>query len=151
MEQITLVFVKPDAFEYREKIKMRYLEKGLEIVAEKELRMDRELAAKLYQDHRGQPYFEPNIIHNTSGNILAMIIYGENVIDRVRKINGATNPDKAEMGTIRWEYGTHSVGPINPKNAVHASDSEKSARREIDLLFGGGTYNKYKEKYFGSV
>ncbi len=144
MKQITLAFIKPDAFERREEIKAIYLERGLEIIAEKKLRMGKELAEEFYKEHRGSPHFGPNIVHNTSGSILAMIICGEDAIYRVRKINGATDPDKAEKGTLRWEYGTHNVvGPINPKNAVHASDSAENARREIRLLFG--------EKYCSSV
>jgi len=150
MKEVTLAFVKPDAFKHRKEIRARYLEKGLEIVAEKQLKMDRRLAEKFYGEHRGSPHFEPNILHNVSGRIWAMIIHGENAIARVRRINGATDPDKAEPGTIRWDYGTHNVGPINPRNAVHSSDSEASAEREIDLFFGTGAYERFK-KYCGSV
>lgn len=146
MRDITLVFVKPDAFEYKKEIKERYLKKGLQVLAEKELRMDRELAEEFYKEHAGKPYFEANIRHITSGKIFAMIICGEKAIKRVRELNGATNPDKAEIGTIRWEYGTHCIGSINPKNAVHASDSNESAEREIDLIFGKGAYRKHKKE-----
>lgn len=110
-----------------------YLNTGLEIERAKILRMDEKSAKEFYKEHDGRPYFEGLIAHTVSGPMFAMILSGKSAINLVRKLNGATNPANAEKGTIRRLYGEPDGGP---RNAVHGSDSQESARREIKLIFG---------------
>jgi len=125
--------LKPDAVKRKliGRIIQRFEDKGLEIVEMKMLKMSRELAEKLYEEHRGKDFFEKLINFITSGRVVAMVIEGEEAISVVRKMVGKTNPLEADMGTIRGDFGYST-----PDNLVHASDSRESARREIELFFG---------------
>lgn len=129
----TLVLIKPDAFQARHcgDIIKRYESENFRIVALKELKMDKRLASIHYAEHIGRPYYEDLVNFMTSGPIIAMVLEGENVITRVREINGKTNPKDAAEGTIRKQYAT-SAG----RNAVHASDSPETAKAEIKNFFG---------------
>jgi len=125
--------LKPDAVKRKlmGRIIQRFEDKGLEIVEMKMLKMSRELAEKLYEEHRGKDFFEKLINFITSDRVVAMVIEGEEAISVVRKMVGKTNPLEADMGTIRGDFGYST-----PDNLVHASDSRESARREIELFFG---------------
>lgn len=128
----TLVLIKPDAFQAHhvgDIIKM-YEAEGLRIVAMKLLKMDQRLASIHYAEHVGRPYYEPLVSFMTSGPIVAMVLMGEDAIQRVRTLHGKTNPAEAAEGTIRKLYATDGR-----KNAVHASDSPESAEREIHIFF----------------
>ncbi|HIQ32893.1 MAG TPA: nucleoside-diphosphate kinase [Methanothermococcus okinawensis] len=133
MRERTFVMLKPDAVKRKliGRIIQRFEDKGLEIVEMKMLKMSRELAEKLYEEHRGKDFFEKLINFITSGRVVAMVIEGEEAISVVRKMVGKTNPLEADMGTIRGDFGYST-----PDNLVHASDSRESARREIELFFG---------------
>ena len=128
----TLVLIKPDAFAdgHSGDIIKRYEDEGFKLVALKLMRMTRSIAAKHYVEHIGRPYYEELVEFMTSAPLIAMVLEGENVIARVREINGATNPAKAAEGTIRKLYARDGS-----KNAVHASDSPTSAAREIAIFF----------------
>ncbi len=128
----TLVLIKPDAFSkhYSGDIIKRYEQEGLRIVAMKLMQMDERLASIHYEEHIGRPYYNDLVGFMTSGPIVAMVLEGENAIKKVRKLNGKTNPDEAEEGTIRKQFATASN-----RNAVHASDSPESANREIHIFF----------------
>jgi len=133
LRERTFVMLKPDAVKRKlmGRIIQRFEDKGLEIVEMKMLKMSRELAEKLYEEHRGKDFFEKLINFITSDRVVAMVIEGEEAISVVRKMVGKTNPLEADMGTIRGDFGYST-----PDNLVHASDSRESARREIELFFG---------------
>lgn len=131
----TLVLIKPDAIKkrFRLPIIQIYLNDGLVIEKEKTLKISEEQAKKFYEEHDGRPYFQGLIQHTISGPMVALVLSGNKAIERVRKLNGATNPANAEWGTIRRLYGEPNGGP---RNAVHGSDSAQSAEREMELIFG---------------
>ncbi len=128
----TLVLIKPDALAdgHSGDIIKRYEAEGFKLVALKLMRMTRSIAAKHYAEHIGRPYYDGLVEFMTSAPLIAMVLEGENVIARVREINGATNPANAAEGTIRKLYARD-----NTKNAVHASDRPSSAAREIAIFF----------------
>ncbi|MEM2250872.1 MAG: nucleoside-diphosphate kinase [Candidatus Hadarchaeales archaeon] len=128
----TCLIVKPDGVMRGlvEEVKRRIEKSGLKIVKEKRMRLTREKAEALYEVHRGKDFFGPLINFMISGDIVAMIVEGENAIQIVRQIVGPTNPSNAPKGTIRGDFGTSTR-----ENVVHASDSPESARYEISLLF----------------
>ena len=128
----TLVLIKPDAFgkgHCGDILKM-YETEGFKICASKVMRMDKRIAAVHYVEHIGRPYYDELVEFMTSAPLMALVIAGENVIKRVREINGATNPKNAAEGTVRKLYAENGS-----KNAVHASDSPESAAREIPIFF----------------
>ena len=128
----TLVLIKPDAFSknHAGDILKIYEEAGFKIVAAKVMKMTPELAAKHYVEHIGRPYYPALVEFMTSEPIMALVLSGDDVIKKVRELNGATNPDEAADGTVRKLYAKDKT-----KNAVHASDSEASAAREIPIFF----------------
>lgn len=128
----TLVLVKPDGVRRHliGEVIRRYEAKGLTIAALEFVHVSEELAKRHYEEHKDQPFFGELISFITSGPVVAMILEGHNAIAAVRQINGATNPLKAEVGTIRGDFGT-----VLNENIVHASDSEVSAAREMNLWF----------------
>jgi len=138
----TLVLIKPDAFDkhYSGDIIKRYEQEGFRIVAMKLLKMDERLASIHYAEHIGRLYYQDLVGFMTSGPLIAMVLEGENAIARVREINGKTNPAEAAEGTIRKQFAASGR-----RNAVHASDSPASAKREISIFFSeceiyDGTY-----------
>jgi nucleoside-diphosphate kinase len=128
----TLVLIKPDAMKRKlmGRIITIYEEKGLTISAIKILKPSLEIAERHYAEHKGKPFYTGLIDFITGGEVCAMVIEGENAVSVVRKINGATNPMNAETGTIRGQFAL-SVS----ENAVHSSDSEESALRELNIWF----------------
>ena len=128
----TLVLIKPDAFgkNHTGEILKIYEAAGLKIVAAKVMQMDKKIAAIHYAEHVEKPFYPDLVEFMTSAPLMALVLGGENAIERVRKINGATNPAKAAEGTIRKLYAESVT-----KNAVHASDSPESAAREIKIFF----------------
>lgn len=131
MERSCLI-VKPDGVRrgLTDEIKRRIEEVGLRIVCEKRMRLSREMAEKLYGMHRGKEFFEPLIDFMVSGDIVAMVIEGEEAVKRLRLLAGCTDPTRAGKGTIRGDFGTSTR-----ENVVHTSDSPESAESEISLLF----------------
>jgi len=128
----TLVMVKPDAVTRNQvgEVLRRFEAAGLTIRALKMVRLDRREAEGFYQVHRGRPFFESLTRFMFSGPIVAMVLEGEDAIARVRKLMGATDPAKAEAGTIRKDLATNIE-----QNAVHGSDSPGSAAYEIPYFF----------------
>lgn len=131
----TLVLIKPDAVERKliGEIISIYEKKGLNITDMKLVRPSIEVAIEHYAEHEGRPYFENLIKYITRGRVCAMIIEGDNAVAMVRKINGATNPLDADMGTIRGRFALSKT-----ENIVHSSDSVESAEREINIWFFQG-------------
>ncbi|ACX72542.1 Nucleoside-diphosphate kinase [Methanocaldococcus vulcanius M7] len=132
MKERTFVALKPDAVKRKlvGKLIERFENKGFEIIAMKMVKLNREMAEKYYEEHKGKDFFENLVKFMTSGRIVAMVVEGENAITAVRKMIGKTNPIEAEPGTIRGDFATKT-----PENVIHASDSKESAEREIKLFF----------------
>ncbi len=131
-EERTFVAIKPDGVKrgFIGRIIERFENKGFKIVAMKLLQVTPELAAKHYEEHFGKPFYKRLVHYITSGPIVAMVIEGYGAIDNVRHIVGATDPQKADVGTIRADFAQ-----VMEYNMVHASDSPESAAREIGLYF----------------
>lgn len=128
----TLMLIKPDAVKkgVEGKIIAHVQEKGFKLVALKKLRLTKEQAKQFYIIHKDRPFYDELCEFMSSGPIVAMVWEGENAISEIRKIMGATDPAKAEEGTLRKLYGSN-VG----ENAVHGSDSPESASVEIPFFF----------------
>lgn len=128
----SLVLVKPDAVRngQSDEIISRFKKLGLKMVAHKTLRMDRALAEKHYAIHRDKPFFGELVAYMTSAPIVAAVFEGEGAVARIRQAMGATDPAKAEAGTIRADFGLDVT-----RNAVHGSDSVATAEVEIRLFF----------------
>jgi len=128
----TLMLVKPDAVKkgVEGKIIAHVQEKGFKLVALKKLKLSREQAGQFYYVHKERPFYDELCEFMSSGPIVAMVWEGDNAIERIRQIMGATNPEEAEEGTLRKLYGTN-IG----ENAVHGSDSRESAEFEIPFFF----------------
>ena len=131
MERI-LVLVKPDAVEkgFSGAILARLEATGAKLVAAKMLQIPKALAEKHYEAHKAKPFFAGVVDFITSGPVVAAVFEGNDVVARVRKAMGATNPANAEPGTIRKDFA-ESI----ERNAVHGSDSPESAAVEIALYF----------------
>ena len=128
----TLVLIKPDAVSRKliGRIITVYEQKGLNITALKMVQPTKATAEEHYIEHKDKPFFTELVNFLTSGKLCALIIEGENVVRLVRKINGATDPAEAELGTIRGQFAVSKS-----ENIVHASDSVESAAREIKIWF----------------
>ena len=109
----------------------RFERKGIKIVAMKMLQLDEEMAGKHYAEHKDKPFFHELVAFITSGPIVAMVLEGESIITVARKMMGATNPQNADAGTIRFDYAQ-----ITEENMVHGIRWAGSAKREITLFFG---------------
>ena len=131
MEQ-TLILIKPDAVRRKlaGEIIRRIESRGLDIIALKMLTPSRELAERHYAVHRGKDFFEPTVEFITSGPVVAMVVEGENAIQLMRNMMGATNPLNAAPGTIRGDLTTSMR-----ENLIHGSDSPENANIEIKLWF----------------
>ncbi len=128
----TLSIIKPDAVGCNEigAIVSKFEEAGLVIVAMKMLHLSQEQAEQFYDIHKDKPFFGEVVEFMTSGPVVVQVLEGENAIQKNREVMGATNPDQAEKGTIREEFGK-SIG----ENAVHGSDGSDTAKREISFFF----------------
>ena len=128
----TFVMIKPDAVQrgFIGDIISRFERKGIKLVAMKLASVSRELAEKHYGIHKGKPFFESTVKYITSSPVVAMILEGNNAIDMVRSMMGATDPQKADMGTIRGDLGQF-IG----RNIVHGSDGPDTAEFEMNLWF----------------
>ncbi|MFC1915440.1 nucleoside-diphosphate kinase [Chloroflexota bacterium] len=131
----SLVLIKPDAMQrgLGGTIIGRLEGQGLKLVALKVLHMDKALAQRHYAIHMDKPFFEDLVKYITSAPIIAIVFEGEGAIEVIRKTMGATDPAKAEVGTIRGDFGLDIE-----HNAVHGSDSIETAEREIKLFFTEG-------------
>ena len=132
MSERTFVMVKPDGVGRRlvGKIIDRYESKGLKLVAMKLQVVPVATAHKHYEEHKGKPFFDGLVEFITSGPSVQMVWEGTGAVEQVRKMNGATNCAKADIGTIRGDFGLSLQ-----YNLVHASDSVETAAREISVYF----------------
>lgn len=132
MVERSLVLIKPDAVERNliGRILSIYEENGLKIVALKGIKAPKSVAELHYAEHNGRPYFEELINYITRSPIVALVLEGENAIKQVRRLNGCTNPNDAEEGTIRKLFAMSKN-----ENSVHGSDCIENAKREISIWF----------------
>ncbi len=132
MGERTLSIIKPDGVSKNliGTVVKRFEEEGLNIVAMKMIRMTKEQAKGFYRVHEGKPFYESVTDFMSSGPCMVMVLDGEDVIRRYRKLMGATNYEEAEEGTIRREFATDIE-----KNVVHGSDSQETASFEINYFF----------------
>ena len=128
----TLSIIKPDAVERNliEEIKNEFKKNNFVILKEKKIKLEKHEAEKFYQVHQSKPFYNDLCAYLSSGPIVVMILERENAVSENRKLMGATDPSKAEEGTIRKKYGV-SID----KNSVHGSDSQENAKIEIDFFF----------------
>lgn len=129
---ITLTMIKPDAVKknYIGPILKMINEAGFRIVAMKYTKLSEEKAGEFYAVHKERPFYGELVKFMSSGPIVAAILEKENAVEDFRKLIGATDPSKAEEGTIRKLYAS-SIG----ENAVHGSDSDENAKIEGDFHF----------------
>ena len=136
MTEQTLVLIKPDGVKRNliGEIISRIETKGYIIKEIKKLTPSRELLAKHYAEHEGKPIYEPLVEFMLSGDVVAMKVEGNRVIEGFRALAGATDPTAALPGTIRGDLG-RDWGTKVQQNLVHGSDSVDSAERELALWF----------------
>jgi nucleoside-diphosphate kinase len=130
--KITFTMIKPSAFSagYTGNILAKIEEGGYKIVALKKVKLSKEQAGHFYEMHKERPFYGELTDFMSSGPIVAAVLEKENAVESFRKFIGATDPAKAEEGTIRKLYGKN-LG----ENAIHGSDSDESAEREAGFFF----------------
>ena len=128
----TLSIIKPDAVERNlEGVIKNFFEKNnLKIIKSKKVKISKEEASEFYKVHQTKPFYGELCNYLSSGPIVVMILEAENVVSKNRQLMGATDPKKAEDGTLRKMYGL-SID----KNSVHGSDSVENAKVEINFFF----------------
>ena len=128
----SLVLIKPDAMKrgLAGTIIGRLQSEGLQLQALKMLQMDVALAERHYAIHKDKPFFKDLVEFITSTPIVAAVLAGDDAVARIRKIMGATDPSKADKGTVRADFGLNVQ-----ENSTHASDSPENARKEIEIFF----------------
>jgi len=128
----TLSIIKPDAVErnLEKKIKLIFEEKKFKIIKTKKVKISKKEAEEFYKVHQTKPFYEDLCSYLSSGPIVVMILEKDDAIAKNRQLMGATDPLKAEEGTIRKMFGI-SID----KNSVHGSDSKENAKIEIDFFF----------------
>ena len=130
----TLSIIKPDATRRNltGKINACFEEAGLRIVAQKRLELTKAQAEAFYAVHQARPFFAGLVSFMTSGPVVAQVLEGANAVARNREIMGATDPKKADAGTIRAQFAEDIEA-----NSVHGSDSAENAAAEIAFFFAG--------------
>ena len=131
-EERTLSIIKPDAVErnLENNIKNFFSNNSLRIADSKKIQITKEEAEEFYKVHQSKPFYNDLCSYLSSGPIVVIILEGQNAISENRRLMGATDPKKAEKGTLRFLYGV-SID----KNSVHGSDSLDNAKKEIDFFF----------------
>lgn len=130
--QRTLSIIKPDAVAKNVigQINSRFEKAGLRVVAAKMVQLSDAAAGGFYAEHKERPFYKDLVSFMTSGPVLIQVLEGDNAVALNRDLMGATNPKEAAAGTIRADFAV-SID----ENAVHGSDSETSAAREISYFF----------------
>ena len=132
MIEQTLSIIKPDAVERNidNEIKTFFEKNNLKILKSKKVKISKEEASEFYKVHQTKPFYNDLCNYLSSGPIVVMILEGENAVSKNRQLMGATDPLKADEGTLRKMYGL-SID----KNSVHGSDSIDNAIKEINFFF----------------
>lgn len=131
-EERTFIAVKPDAVQRGliGEIVKRFETKGYKVIGLKMLKVSDEQAKAHYAEHEGKPFYPRLIRYIQSGPIVAMVVQGYGAVAGARHMMGCTDPNKADMGTIRADFAQ-----VMEYNVVHGSDSVESAEREISIYF----------------
>lgn len=139
--QKTFVMIKPNGVQNGlvGRIIARYESSSLSVCGIKILEPTREQVEGFYAEHKGREFFNPLVDFMSSGPTVMLVLGGNEAIKGARAINGATNPDDAAPGTIRYDYA-----PNTRMNVVHSSDSEESALREMLYWFDESEIVEYK-------
>ena len=132
MKQQTLTILKPDTVARRNcgAIISRLEQEGFEILGAKQLRLSQEQAEAFYAVHRERPFYRSLVAFMTEGPVWVMALERDNAVEHLRRVMGATDPAKADKGTIRALHGTSIE-----RNAIHGSDSPENARTEVAFFF----------------
>ena len=127
-----LSIIKPDATSRNITGQVNSLieKSGLKIIGQKRIKLSKETAGKFYEVHRERPFFKDLVSFMVSGPVIVQVLQGENAVALYRKVMGATNPQEAEVGTIRKEFALSIEA-----NSVHGSDSIENAKKEISFFF----------------
>jgi nucleoside-diphosphate kinase len=130
----TFSIMKPDATRRNltGAINARFEEAGLRIIAQKRLQLTRAQAEAFYAVHNARPFFNDLCTFMTSGPVVVQVLEGENAVARNRELMGATDPAKADAGTIRKDFAESIEA-----NSVHGSDAQETAAQEIAFFFSG--------------
>ena len=130
----TLSIIKPDATDSNltGAINSKLEKAGLKIIAQKRLKLSREMAQKFYEVHKERPFYNDLVDFMISGPVVVQVLSGENAVMLNREVMGATNPSEAKDGTIRKEFALSIEA-----NSVHGSDSLENAKNEISFFFSG--------------
>ena len=131
-EELTLSIIKPDAVKNNHigDIISRFEKEGLRVAGIKMVRLSKDQAAQFYQVHKDRPFYSDLVNFMSSGPVVVIALEGKEAVSKNRKLMGATDPGKAEKGTIRADFAESVT-----KNAVHGSDSPETARKEILFFF----------------
>ena len=144
--QRTLVILKPDAVQrgIAGEILARFERRGLRIAALRLVKVERSLAEKHYEVHKGKFFYDDLVKVISASPVIAFVLEGPNAITVVRSMVGATKPHEAAPGTIRGDYAL-----VGLRNLVHASDAPETAEAEIKLWFPDGVvaYSRDVEKW----
>jgi nucleoside-diphosphate kinase len=130
----TFSIIKPDAVKKNAigGVVAKLEEGGLRVVASRMVRLTEAQARAFYAVHKDRPFYGDLVKFMTEGPVVVQVLEGENAILRNREVMGATNPEKADAGTIRKLFGTNIE-----RNAVHGSDAPETAAQEIAFFFSG--------------
>ena len=128
----TLSIIKPDATSRNITGQVNSIieKSGLKIIGQKRIKLTKETAGKFYEVHKERPFFQDLVSFMVSGPVIVQVLQGENAVALYRKVMGATNPQEAEVGTIRKELALSIEA-----NSVHGSDSIENAKKEISFFF----------------
>lgn len=134
---LTLAIVKPDAVAgQRAGLIIDHLEKqGFRLRSARVMRLSRDQAGEFYAVHRERPFYDSLVAFMTSGPCIPLVLQRDNAVATLRRAIGATDPAQAEQGTVRALYAESKE-----RNAIHASDSDENARREIAFFFAESDY-----------
>jgi nucleoside-diphosphate kinase len=130
----TLSIIKPDATRRNltGAINQRFEQAGLRIIAQKRLRLTQDMAERFYAVHAQRPFYRSLVAFMTSGPVVVQVLEGDNAVAKNREVMGATDPAKADAGTIRKDFAESIEA-----NSVHGSDSPENAAQEIAFFFSG--------------
>ena len=129
---LTFSIIKPDATKRNVSGSINKIieDNGLKIVAQKRIKLSKKMAEDFYFIHNDKPFFNELIEYMTSEPVIVQVLKSDNAVNKYRKIMGSTNPENAESGTIRKEFGLNIQ-----ENSVHGSDSDENAKKEIEFFF----------------
>lgn len=130
MEEYSIGIIKPDAMDYRQEILSLIEKRGLKIIFQKEILLDKQSLTEIYKEIVRKDYFQPFVDFMMSGKCLAFIVKGCNAIRCLNELVGASDPSKAKPGTLRHRFGSDIR-----KNAIHSSKDAEHFKRELKILF----------------